>query len=227
MTTFPNAPRLQKGALIGLDPANPLASIIIFQYNPETLSRTLRARTTGAGGGGESAPGEAMRLAGPPEESFRLEVVLDATDQLEKADPLAGELGIHPQLASLEVLLYPKSSLVIANEILMRAGVIEVIPQEAPLAILVWGVKRVLPVRLAGFSINEEMFDPNLNPIQAKVSLDLQVLSYHDLGLLSPGGALFMAHQLIKEGMAMTGGLSAAANAAGRAVGTLSASVTL
>ena len=217
MTTFPNSPRLQKGALIGLDPLNPLASIIVFQYNPETLSRTLRARTTpaGGGGGGQSAPGEAMRLAGPPEESFRLEVVLDATDQMEQADPITAELGIHPQLASLEMLLYPKSALVIANEALMQAGVIEAVPPEAPLAILVWGVKRVLPVRVTGFSVTEEMFDPNLNPIHAKVSLDLNVLSYFDLGLLSPGGALFMAHQLIKESMAMIGGVGAGISAAG------------
>ena len=211
MSSFPNSPRLQKGALLGLDPFNPLASIIPFQYNPETLSRTLRARTTPAGGGG-SAPGEAMRLAGPPEESFKLEVVLDATDLMEKADPITAQLGIHPQLASLEMLLYPKSALVIANEVLMRVGVIEVIPPEAPLAILVWGVKRVLPVRLTGFTITEEMFDPNLNPIHAKVSLDLNVLSYHELGLLSPGGALFMAHQLIKEGMATLNGVRAIGN---------------
>ncbi len=219
MSTFPGSPRLQKGALVGLDPANPLASIIIFQYNPETLSRTLRARTTAAtssgGDGRQAAPGEAMRLAGPPEESLKLEVVLDATDQLEKADPIAAEIGIHPQLAALEMLLYPKSALVIANETLMRVGVMEAIQPEAPLAILVWGAKRVLPVRLAGFSITEEMFDPNLNPIHAKVSLDLNVLSYYDLGLLSPGGAMFMAHQLMKEGMATISGLRAAASAAG------------
>ena len=212
MSSFPNSPRLQKGALLGLDPFNPLASIIPFQYNPETLSRTLRARTTPAGGAGGSAPGEAMRLAGPPEESFKLEVVLDATDLMEKADPITAQLGIHPQLASLEMLLYPKSALVIANEVLLRVGVIEVIPPEAPLAILVWGVKRVLPVRLTGFTITEEMFDPNLNPIHAKVSLDLNVLSYHELGLLSPGGALFMAHQLIKEGMATLNGVRAIGN---------------
>jgi hypothetical protein len=224
MTSFPNSPRLQKGALIGLDPFNPLASIIIFQYNPETLSRTLRARTTpaGGGGGGQSAPGEAMRLAGPPEESFKLEVVLDATDQMESADAITAELGIHPQLASLEMLLYPKSALVIANEVLMQAGVIEVIQPEAPLAILVWGIKRVLPVRLAGFSITEEMFDPTLNPIHAKVSLDLNVLSYFDLGLLSPGGALFMAHQLIKEGMATINGVGAAVSAAGNVSASIS-----
>ena len=223
MTTFPNSPRVQKGALIGLDPFNPLASIILFQYNPETLSRTLRARTTPAGGGagGGAVPGEAMRFSGPPEESFRLEVVLDATDQLEKADVMTARLGIHPQLASLEMLLYPKSAVVIANEVMLRAGVIEVIPPEAPLAILVWGVKRILPVRLTGFSITEEMFDPNLNPIHARVSLDLNVLSYHELGLLSPGGALFMAHQLIKEGMATISGVGAGVSAAGSFSGSV------
>lgn len=216
MTTFPNSPRLQKGALIGLDPFNPLASVVNFQYNPETITRTLRARTVPAGGGGgQAVPGEAMRLAGPPEESFRLDVVLDATDQMEKGDPITALLGIHPQLASLEMLLYPKSATVIANEVLLRAGVIEVIPPEAPLAILVWGIKRILPVRLTGFTITEEMFDPDLNPIHAKVSLDLNALSYHDLGLLSPGGALFMAHQIIKEGMATINGVGAAVGAAG------------
>ena len=153
MSTFPDSPRLQKGALIGLDPFNPLASIIIFQYNPETLTRTLRARTPSAsgGGGGGSVPGEPMRLTGPPEETFRLEVVLNATDQLEKAETITTELGIHPQLASLEMLLYPKSALVIANEVLMRAGVIEPIPMEAPLAILIWGVKRACLCALPAF----------------------------------------------------------------------------
>jgi hypothetical protein len=100
------------------------------------------------------------------------------------------------------MMLYPKSTLVIANEALMLAGIIEVIPPEAPLGILVWGIKRVLPVRLTDFSVTEEMFDPSLNPIHAKVSLGLRVLNYRDLGLLSPGGALFMAHQVVKEVMA-------------------------
>jgi hypothetical protein len=57
-------------------------------------------------------------------------------------------------------------------------------------------------VRMNGFTITEEAFDPNLNPIRAKVSLDLLVLNYHDLGLVSVGGALFMAHQIVKEAMA-------------------------
>ena len=142
-----------------------------------------------------------------------LEVVIDATDQLEKGDSLATQMGVYPQLSALEMLLYPKSKVVIANEVLLQAGVIEVIPPEASLTVLVWGIKRVVPVRLTSFSITEEMFDPNLNPIQAKVSLGLRVLNYRDLGLLSPGGALFMAHQVVKEVMATIGSVSNASAA--------------
>ena len=209
MTSFPNSPRVQKGALVGLDPANPLASVIVFQYNPETVTRTLAPQAAGnQGAAGSTAASEAMRLTGPPQETIKLDVVIDATDQLEQVRAPATQVGIHPQLASLEMLLYPKSALVIANEALLRLGVIEVIPPEAPLTVLVWGAKRVLPVRLTDFSITEEMFDPNLNPIHAKVALGLRVLNYRDLGLLSVGGAMFMAHQLVKEGLATLNGAS-------------------
>jgi hypothetical protein len=203
MTTFPSSPRLQKGAIVGLDPANPLASVIPFQYNPETVTRTLTPQTSGSGReAGSLAPGEAMRLTGPPQEEIKLDIVLDATDQLEKAQPPATQMGVHHQLAALEMLLYPKSGTVIANEILLQAGMMEIVPPEAPLTVLVWGAKRVVPVRLTSFSVTEEMFDPSLNPIRAKVSLGLHVLNYRDLGLASIGGALFMVHQTAKEAMA-------------------------
>src|SRR4051794_25635755 len=102
MSTFPNSPRVQKGAILGLDPFNPLASVIVFQYNPDTLTRTLTAQSTG----GNADKGEALRLKGPPEEKISLEVEVDAADQLERGDALAGSLGVHPTLASLEMLLY-------------------------------------------------------------------------------------------------------------------------
>lgn len=211
MTTFPGSPQVQKGAIIGLDPFNPLASVIVFQYNPDTMTRTVTARTTG----GSSDRGEALRLKGPPEEKISCEVEIDATDQLERAQFPATALGLYPTLASLEMLLYPKSALMIANEVLAALGIIEVIQPEAPLTLFVWGVQRVLPVRLTQFTITEEAYDPNLNPIRAKVRLDLQVLSYYDLGLLSAGGALFMAHQVSKEVMATIGGVSTIAGAVG------------
>jgi hypothetical protein len=209
MTTFPNSPRVQKGAVIGLDPFNPLASVIIFQYNPDTLTRTITPQTAG----GNPDRGEALRLKGPPQESIRLEVDIDATDQLERGDALAASLGIAPTLASLEMLLYPKSALVIANEVLLNFGIIEIIAPEAPLTLFVWGLKRVLPVRLTDLSITEEAFDPDLNPIRAKATLSLRVLNYQDLGLLSVGGTIFMAHQIVKEVMASIGGVNSLAGA--------------
>jgi len=199
MTTFPNSPRMIKGAIIGIDPLNPLASVVVFQYNPDTMTRTLAAQATG-GQGGERA--EAFRLKGAPTEDIKLEVEIDATDQLEKADGLATSVGIYPQLSALEMLLYPKSALVIANTVLMALGTIEIIPPESPLTLFVWGPKRVLPVRLSGFSIAEEAYDNALNPIRAKVSLDLRVLSYNDLPMTHPGYALFLSHQVVKETLA-------------------------
>lgn len=203
MSTFPGSPKVQKGAIIGLDPFNPLASVIVFQYNPESLTRTLTAQTTGG-----TNPGEALRLKGPPQENITVAIDIDAADQLEKADGIATTMGLYPTLSSLEMLLYPKSALVIANEVLLTAGIIEVIPPEAPLTLFVWGLKRIVPVRLTTFSITEEAFDTSLNPIRAKVSLGLRVLNYQDLGLLSVGGALFMVHQIVKEVMATIGGVS-------------------
>lgn len=216
MSSFPGSPKVQKGAIIGLDPFNPLASVIVFQYNPDTLTRTLTAQTTG----GSPRSGEALRLSGPPVETFNVNLEIDAADQLEKAQGTATSMGLYPTLASLEMLLYPKSALVIANEVLARVGIIEIIAPEAPLTLFIWGIKRVVPVRLTTFSITEEAFDTKLNPIRAKVALGLRVLNYQDLGLLSVGGALFMAHQIIKEVMATINGVG---NVAGAVSGSFSA----
>ncbi len=203
MTTFPSSPRLLKGAIIGLDPFNPLASVIVFQYNPDTLTRTLTAQAAAGEQGGDRS--EALRLKGPPQEQIKLDVEIDAADQLEQGNPTAGSMGVYPALSALEALLYPRSALVIANEVLLNVGMIEVIPPEAPLTLFAWGMNRILPVRLTGLTITEEAFDPKLNPIRAKVSLELRVLNYRDLGLLTPGGTLFMAHQVAKEVMATIG----------------------
>ena len=205
MSMFPGSPRVIKGAIVGIDVFNPVASVIIFQYNPETMTRSLRAQTAGTD---SAARSEAMRLTGPPVETISLKVEVDATDQLERADDVAARLGIHPQLASLEMLLYPKSAVVIANTILAATGTIELIPTEAPLTLFIWGPKRVVPVRLTDFSINEEAYDANLNPIRASVTLSLRVLSYTDLSLTNPGYALFVAHQVVKETMASIGSVN-------------------
>lgn len=199
MPTFPPiAPHLQKGSIIAIDQVTKQRTEIQFQYNPDTLTRRLTAQTAS----GSYDRSEAFRIKAPPEETFSLEIEIDATDQLDAGDGNAQNWGIHPRLAVLELLLYPQSQLMIANETLANQGIIEIVPPEAPLTLFSWGPNRVVPVRLTSFSITEEAFDPNLNPIRARVSLELTVLNYIDLGLPSEGGQTFMAHQKQKEMLA-------------------------
>ena len=74
MTTFPGSPRVLKGALVGIDPATPIPSVIIFQYNPDTLTRTLQIQTPTETGD----KSDATRLKGPPIETWKIEAELDA-----------------------------------------------------------------------------------------------------------------------------------------------------
>jgi hypothetical protein len=204
MSTLSNTPKVLRGAIVGINPLDPIASVVIFQYNPDSLQRTLQPQM--AGGGGETSDrGEALRLKGPPVETIKVDVEIDATDQLETGDSNAQSMGIYPQLSALEMLVYPPSSLVIANTVLMAAGTLEIIPPMAALTIFVWGPKRAIPVRLTEFTITEEAHDASLNPIRAKVSLGLRVLTYDDLDLTNPGYALFLAYQVAKEAMAVIG----------------------
>jgi len=194
----PISPQVLKGALVQVDPLNPQRTVVVFQYNPDRMTRSLRTQST-QGEGNRPTP---TRLLGPPEETISLEIEIDATDQLATGQGPGRDVGIHPTLASLELLIYPSATNVIASEALARTGILEIIPPEAPMTLLVWGGLRILPVHITSYSITEEAFDPNLNPIRASVDISLQVLTYHSSGLLSPAGVAFMAHQITKEAMA-------------------------
>ena len=217
MSTYPHHPRLRKGAIVGVDPFNPLASVIVFQYNPSSLTRTVQANY-GDQPGGHVPPGasdKARKLPEPPiapTESITIELILDAVDQLEQGDASAQDLGIYPQLAALEMLLYPKSIKVLANLLKAQAGVLEFIPDNlGSLTLFIWGPKRVLPVQVTSYSVTEEYFDNALNPIRAKVDLGLDVLTYN-LGWAHPASYVFLAHQVAKEAMATIGSVHDSTN---------------
>ena len=204
MSGFPGSPRLPKGALVALDSVHPQQTIAIigFQYNPDSLTRRLEART--AGGGEEGDRAEALRLKGPPKETITLTIEIDAIDQTQQATLTPLGTGIYPTLAALELLLYPTSQSVIKNMALTAAAMLEIVPAEAPMTLLVWGNARILPVRLTSFSITEETFDTLLQPLRAKVELSLQVLSYYDLQRTNFGHNLSLAQQIAKEVLAKT-----------------------
>lgn len=200
MTTFPGSPRLLRGGLVLVDAVSgAVERVIPLQYNPESLTRSLESK---AAGGQQGDRSEALRITGPPVETFTVEAEIDATDALEKGDPGAVGLGIQRELAVLETLIYPRASVLSSNHALAAAGTLEIVPMETPLVLFVWGETRVLPVRLTSFSVTEEAYDPHLNPIRAKVSLGLRVLSVDDLGFAHKGGSLFMVHHRRKEQLA-------------------------
>jgi hypothetical protein len=146
---------------------------------------------------------EALRLKGPPIETFKLDAEIDATDQLEQPDqnPNTVQYGIQPLLASLETIVYPTSTQLLENNSLAQNGTLEIAPMGAPLSLFVWSRNRIVPMRITDFSITEELFDPNLNPIRAKVSLGLRVLSVDDVGFGDKSGSLYIAYQQQKERM--------------------------
>jgi hypothetical protein len=194
------SPRLQKGAIMSLDATTgiPMGTISL-QYNPESITRSLKPQTAGE----QPDRSEVLRLTGPPIETIKCTVEIDATDQLAVGDSNTMSYGIQPQLAALELLVYPSSAELIANEALTLLGTIEILPMQSALTLFVWSKSRITPVRITELEITEEAFDPQLNPIRAKVSLGMRVLNVNDVGFLNPAGALYMVYQVQKEALAL------------------------
>lgn len=201
MTGFPRSPKLVKAGLVLIDPdSGAIVRIISLQYNSENLTRSLQVQAAGE----EGERSQALRLKGPAIETFTLEAVLDATDQLEfpEANAAAVEAGLFPQIAAMETLIYPTTAQLRRQDALASAGTLEISPIETPLALFIWSRHRIVPVRVTQLSITEEAFDPSLNPILARVSLSLRALSVDDLGFAHRGGGLFMAYLAAKEQLA-------------------------
>ncbi len=202
--SFPPGPRLLRGGLVQLNPASgAIVDVIVFQYNPDTVTRTLQPRAMTAEPGDRL---EVLRLTGPAHETITLEAELDATEQsglpTDPASAAIAENGLLPALASLEALITPSADQLLATDALFDQGTLEIAPVQAPLIVLVWGSKRLVPVLVASLSITEEAFDPQLRPIRAKVSLELHVLTTTDLPSTHPGFTLYVGYRRTAEALA-------------------------
>lgn len=202
MSASPRSPKTLKGGFVLMDgDGRAVLRTVAFQYNPDSLSRTLVPRQS-AGESGDRL--EALRLRGAPMETLRLEIEIDATDRLEQpaqnSETVAN--GILPELADLETIIAPSAADLLAADSLARQGTLEILPLPSPLVLLVLGPKRVLPVRVTDFGIVEEAFDTRLNPIRAKISLGMRLLSNDDLSYGSKGAALFFAQAQRRESFA-------------------------
>lgn len=204
VSEFPRSPRLLKGAFVEFSERflGPIPNVIIFQYNPTTMSRTLVPWAPGSGqdtddsataGGAADAP--ATRAAGTaqpadPEESFTLSLLLDATDELESGDPVTVISGVADRLSAMELLLYPQEDSLLGGLLTSAVSalggsasfsVADAKRGTVPITLFVWGPGRIVPVRLTSFSVEEQAFSPILYPIRATVSVGLRILTPAEL----------------------------------------------
>ncbi len=177
---------LLRGALIeyGTDLLGPIPNVVIFQFNPESLSRNIQIppRPTGATSRETSQAGDI------PVERITLTARFSAADRLSKNNPIARAFGVGPQLAALEKMVHPSGKIagLIGKALDAIGDAIGVgdsnptqpIPRENyPRILFIWGLTRVLPVIIDSMSITEQQYDSILNPIQAEVSIGLTVIT--------------------------------------------------
>jgi hypothetical protein len=204
-TGYSRSPKLLKGALIEFSERfiGPIPNVIVFQYNPEMMTRTLEVWSQG-GGGESSASNDTSHTAQPfdPPETFTLALELDAADALENpaAHPVAFISGVADRIAAMEMLLYPQGDSLLGGLLgsvsvsvggagasvggaagAAAGGGVQPVPRgTVPVVLFVWGPGRIVPVRLTSFTVEEQAYSPLLYPIRAKVSIGLKILTPKD-----------------------------------------------
>jgi len=187
-----------KGAFVSVD-AQGTAKTLTFQFNPANLKRSLKPQLVGGEQGDRSM---AVRFKGGPVQTIDAVVEFDASSGLDQSKLNSIENGVYAQLAALEIMMAPSCDAVNRIHSQLSAGVMEVAPLAAPMIYFVWGKNRVLPVRFDQYSITEELFDGDLNPIQVSVSVSMTVLNYSDLDTSNHAYQQYMVYQQTMESLA-------------------------
>ena len=205
MSSSSLSPRLFRGAIVSLGASNLLDKAIVFQYNPDGITRTVTPKYSKTPEGTET-----FRFGGTPTEDISLTVEFDAIDhnyqhfEMSRLKFVEDVLqSVTPQLAALEALLYPSSAQVIENALLAERGELEIVPPIAPITLFIFGETKVLPVKITSCTITEQIHDANLNPIHAKVDIKMSVLTYTDLKYSKMAYALYQANHVAKEVMSL------------------------
>jgi hypothetical protein len=206
---FTRSPKLLKGALIQFKAPMliPIPNIIVFQYNPETMTRTLTPWTPIEREATYNEQGRAtltaltdeqtnqLRQPFDPTETFNLTLELDAADALEEpsSHPIATIAGVADRISAMEILCYPPGPgaigglLNVSVNVSLTSGIsfgsaADVVPRrDVPIVLFFWGPGRIVPVRIITFNVEEQQYSPLLYPIRAKVTIGLKVLDENHL----------------------------------------------
>lgn len=199
-----NSVNVFKGALVST-PATASSfltdnsTVIPFQYNPENMQRSVKPNMAG----GESQDRTlAVMYKGPPVQTITIVIEFDASTGLENGDETELKHGVYAQLAALELLLTPTTKAILKTHKQLTKGQIEITPFTTPNIYFVWGPSRVLPVKIENYSVDEQGFDVNLNPIKANVTLNLTVLNCSDVAQENQAYSQYITYQQNMEEIA-------------------------
>jgi len=229
-----------RGALIEFMPTFliPLPNVIIFQYNPETMTHSWKQPESAAAPGGNP-----LAVKGVPGEEFSFTLVMDTTDMIADGSPVAEGVakatGIYTRLAALEMLQYPTgafSSSGLVGAVSAGAGAAAAsiggspnaaadrnVPlSQVPTVLFVWGPGRIVPVRITGLTITEKLYDALLNPIHAEASINLRVLTPDELqAVTGPLAEVAQVAYTYSQGLRQALALANLANAVESIIGML------
>jgi hypothetical protein len=199
------------GALVeyGTDFLGPIPNVLIFQFNPETITRTfsIPARAVDATQRETSQAGE------PPYERFTVTASFSAADQRNSGDPIGIAYGVGPQLAALHAMVFPVktpggaigAAIDAIGSLLGIQGPPPTQPiprQQTPRILFIWGTARIVPVIIESLTITEQIYDGWLNPIEAEVAIGLAVITPEACAGDSIGTGALAYTQMIQDTMA-------------------------
>ena len=188
-----------KGALIEFMPTFliPLPNVTVFQYTPETMVHTWTQPEPVPRTG--TSAGNPLAVKGNPGESFSFTIAMDANDDIADGNPVTSTIaevsGIYTRLAALEMLLYPTGSTsggllgsvsaaaaAASSPLGGAAGPTRTVPESVmPVVLFIWGLGRIVPVRVTGLTVTERLYDVALNPTHAEAQISLRVLTPSEL----------------------------------------------
>jgi hypothetical protein len=192
---FPKRPKILRGAFVEFGLSLP-PLIVVFQFNPVEVTRT-RSLQFGVPRGLQAGQRwdslrefhtsqrdlikvRDLQSVSVAEETIRFEIRLDASDDLDAGDEVAELFGIAPRLATLELMVQPQEDNVISQALSSLLGKTRGFSftkrSKPPLVLFIWGRKRVMPVNINGLAITETEYSTDLNPIRARVAVDLTVI---------------------------------------------------
>lgn len=179
----PTQVKTTRGALV-IVPAQGAKKEIEFQYNPQSFKIDLKSQLYSSKDGRKPT-------ASAPTQSMSVTIQLEATQGPVKDRP---KQGVRAKLAELELLLYPSLDTVKKNKDLLDQGKIQAVPEQPPLILFRYGSRPLIPVRLTGLDVEEQIHDGNLNPVVAQVTLQMEVVTYSDVPASDAHSAKFLAY---------------------------------